>query len=498
MILNNSIPRWIPPWLLRDPNLIWIAGGVALAWCIISVWLGLFLPFLYSVIIGTASWFTFRAIGLPNVALVIVGMCLLAYSYHLILQIFRFLFQSPKQVPGIARGVLIEASRTKMSIAFLTILLVILPLIPILLDPESPLRHRVQTMLSRSLGTTFGIAAFLTVFLGCATVAFEIRDRQIWQVLTKPVSRIGYLFGKWLGIVSLNFTILIIAGLSVFMYLEYLRTAPVADGVQGELDRLAVEEEILTARAETLPVYETLTNEQISARVEILIEADSDLRDEDQVKLQLRQKLREEVQDQFLSQQRAIPINNTGVANSHTYTFEGLSHAKKLGTPLTFKYKFYIGAADEQETYEAGFEYNNDYTTRHRVTYVPTMTHVTMIPAFLIDDDGKLAITIYNLKEPSPEFHYAGTLQFEKEGIKLLYRVGNFESNFFRAILVLLIKLSFLAALAIAASTFLSFPVACMITLTIFASATLSPYLSESLDNYFPPSTADFDFSILA
>jgi hypothetical protein len=34
-----------------------------------------------------------------------------------------------------------------------------------------------------------------------------------------------------------------------------------------------------------------------------------------------------------------------------------------------------------------------------------------------------------------------------------------------------------------------------MITLTVFASATLSPYLSESLDHYFPPSTADFDFS---
>jgi len=498
LLISNSIPKWIPNWLLRDPNLIWIGGALALAWCVISVWLGLFLPFLYSVALGTMSWFLFRAIGLPSVSLILVGMCILGYSYHLILEIFKFLFQSPKQVPAIARGVLIEATRTKMSIAFLVILLVTLPLIPIMLDSESPLRHQVQTMLSRSLGTTFAIAAFLTVFLGCATVAFEIRDRQIWQVLTKPVSKIGYLFGKWLGIVSLNLAILTIAGLSVFMYLQYMRTAPVAEGLQGELDRLAVEEEILTARKEALPIYETLTNEQISARVDARIEADSDLRDVEEIQILLRQKLRDEVQEEFNEMQRAIPANENGATYSRSYTFEGLKKAKQLGTPLTFRYKFYTGSSDEQETYEAGFIYNGDLTTRHKVTYVPTMTHVTMVPAYLINDNGELTITIYNLLEPDPSFYYKGTMRFDKDGIQLLYRVGNFESNFFRAVLVLLIKLSFLAALAIAASTFLSFPVACMITLTVFASATLSPYLSKSLEYYFPPSTSDFDFSNIA
>ncbi len=498
LVLRSSIPRWIPAWLLRDPNMIWIAGIVTLSWCLISVWLGLFLPFIYSIVLGTCSWFFFSSVGLPKFALASVGMCTLAYSYNLILQTFNFLFSSPRQSFAIARGVLLEATRTKMSLAFLSILLFALPLIPILLDPESPLRHRVQTLLSRSLGTTFIIAAFLTVFLGSATVAFEIRDRQIWQVLTKPVSKFGYLFGKWLGIVSLNFAILTIAGLSVFLYMQYLRTTPVADGLQGEFDRLAVEEEILTAREECLPVYEHLSNEQIASRVDALIEADPELRDEEQIKVQLRQKLREEVQEQFLAQQRSIPANRDGTIYSHTYTFKGLQSAKEVGTPLTFRYKFFIGAADEQETYEAGFVYNNDPDTRHMVTYVPTMTHVTMVPAYLITDDGDLTITIYNLLKPDPEYYYKGTLRFDKDGIQLLYRVGNFESNFFRAILVLLIKLSFLAALAISAATFLSFPVSCMITLTVFASATLSPYLAQSLDYYIPPSASELEFSNIA
>ncbi len=498
LVITNAVPRWIPAWLLRDPSLIWFAGAVTIAWCIFSVWLGLFLPFVYSIILGAMSWFTFRALGFPSISLALVGMCILGYSYHLLIQIFRLFFSSPKQIPAIARGVLLEASRTKMSFAFLAILLVALPIIPLMIDSESPLRHQVQTMLSRSLGMTFAITAFLTVFLGCATVAFEIRDRQIWQVLTKPVSKIGYLFGKWVGIVSLNFAILTIASLSCFMYLQYLRTAPVAEGLQGELDRLAVEEEILTARTEAYPVFEKLNNEQINNRVEALIEADEDIRDEEEIGYQLRQKLREEVQDNFIAQQRSVPANTSGTAYAQTYTFTGLQTAKEVGTPLAFQYKFYIGSADEQETYDAGFVYNNDMATRHLVTYVPTMTHVTMIPAYLIDENGELKISIYNLFQPPPSYQYSGSMRFEKGGLQLLYRVGNFESNFFRAILVLLIKLSFLAALAIAMSTFLSFPVACMMTLTVFACGSLSPYLSQSLESYFPVATSDVDFGNIA
>lgn len=498
IIIRNAIPPWIPTWLLRDPSLIWIAGGVALAWCLISVWIGLFQAFIYSILAASTSWFLFRAIGLPDVALVLVGMSVLGYSYHLLIQLFRFVFSSPKQIPAIARNVLIEATRTKISLAFVLLLLVSLPLIPIMLDSESPLRHQIQTMLSRSLGITFTIAAFLTVFLGCSTVAFEIRDRQIWQILTKPVSRLGYLLGKMLGIVSLNCVILIIAGLSVFMYMQYLRTAPVAGGLQGELDRLAVEEEILTAREAAFPQFESLSNEQIAYRVEQIIEEDDELRDEEFVKIHLRKELREEVSDQFLAQQRSIPPTFEGRSYPKTYTFVGLEDAKKVGSPLAFKYKFYIGAVDELETYEAGFVYNGDLSTRHIVTYVPTMSHVTMIPAYLINDEGELSITIYNLLELSTNTPGIGSIKFDKDAVKLLYKVGDFESNFFKAMVILLIKLSFLAALSIAASTFLSFPVACLVTFTIFASASLSPYLSESLEHYFPPSTADFDFSNIA
>ncbi len=498
IILQKEYPAWVPKWLLQDPTFTWSIGAIALFFLLFAVWSGLLLPMVYTFIVAVLGWLICSWANAPLGATAIVGMCVLAFCYALLITLFKMLFRSPRQIPALARGVLLEASRTRLSIAFVTLLLLFLPLVPLMLDPESPLRHRVQTFLSRSLGTTFTIAAFLTVFLGCATIAFEIRDRQIWQVLTKPVSKAGYLFGKWLGVVSLNFVILVVAGVSVFFYLQYLRTESVVDGLQGDLDRLAVEEEVLTARAEASPVYLTLTNEQIASRVEELIEADPDLRDEEEIQLQLRQKLRDEVQGQFLAMQRSIPPMRNGQSYSQTYLFTGLEHAKKLGSPLAFKYRFHIGQSDEHETFTAGLIYNEDPATSHSVTYVPTMSHVTMIPANQINEKGELRITIFNLYNPPAVNQGRGTLSFDKGGIEIRYRVGDFESNFFRTMLVLWIKLAFLAALALAASTFLSFPVACMITLTIFATGTLAPYLSSSLGSYVVPPTQAVDWSNIA
>jgi len=56
--------------------------------------------------------------------------------------------------------------------------------------------------------------------------------------------------------------------------------------------------------------------------------------------------------------------------------------------------------------------------------------------------------------------------------------------NFLRAILVLWVKLGFIAAVAIAASTFLSFPVACLLSLLVLFAAETASFLLESLTQY--------------
>ena len=126
---------------------------------------------------------------------------------------------------------------------------------------------------------------------------------------------------------------------------------------------------------------------------------------------------------------------------------------------------------------------------------MPTISHVLSIPSELVREDGSLLITVVNRYEPPPTLRGAGSLNFEMDDFELLYEVGSFEANFFRAVFIDWVKLAFLAMLGISCATFLSFPVACLTSFTIFISGTLGPFLARSLDLYYPPAFESIDWA---
>src|SRR5690606_16375864 len=70
------------------------------------------------------------------------------------------------------------------------------------------------------------------------------------------------------------------------------------------------------------------------------------------------------------------------------------------------------------------------------------------------------------------------------DGLQVLYRVGSFEANLARSLVLLWVRLGFLAMLGLTAGTFLGFPVACVLSLMVYTAAALSGYLHESLTQY--------------
>jgi hypothetical protein len=70
------------------------------------------------------------------------------------------------------------------------------------------------------------------------------------------------------------------------------------------------------------------------------------------------------------------------------------------------------------------------------------------------------------------------------EGLELLYRVGSFEGNFGRGLLVMWAKLAMLAAAALAAASWLGLPVAMLASLMVFAVAVASGFLADAIDIY--------------
>jgi hypothetical protein len=319
----------------------------------------------------------------------------------------------------------------------------------------------------------------MTVFLSCASVAFEIRDRQIWHLMTKPLSRMNYLLGKWLGVVCVNLILLLVAGVSIFTFVQYLRTTPVAPGVQGYLDTMQVENEVLTARESIIPDYHYLTEEQLLERYRQQLELHPDAA-----------RSMEEIQQEHLARQRSIAAGR-GV----DFQFSGLERAKAIGAPLTLRYRFWILESDQHSTFPAGIVINDDERTAREITYVPSMIHVMSIPADFIREDGTMLITIYNLHEHYPGQPGTGHIGFDQYDLQLRYKVANFEGNFLRAMLVTWTKLAFLAILGIACSTFLSFAVACLLSFTVFLAGSIAPFLALALLEYDPPVTSRMDWT---
>lgn len=488
--LAEQRPAWAPNWLIEQPGTTWMLAIVFTAWLLLIVWMAVVVPYLFT-LLGTAAcvglaWLT----GSEQAMWAFAGIGLLTFTFVLLTRAAQFALDRPNQICAVAHTVLKEASRTKISLVIITIILIVLPLIPLSLDPDTPLRFRIQTYISRSLGFTFYLAAGMTLLLSCATVAFEIRDRQIWQLVTKPVSRLSYLLGKWLGVVTVNLIIMLIAAVSIFTFVQYLRDQPVAQGMAGFEDAQQVRDAVLTARVGTKPVYDPLDSEQLRARVESAIQQRADLRILEEISLGTRLQLAQEIAEAYAVGQRTVPPQQF-----REFRFEGLGAARDSGSTLTLRYRFHIMRDDEHETFPAVFVFNQDPNLQIQRTYVPTISHVLTISPDLIREDGSLIVAIGNAFENLTGRRRAGALNFEEADFELLYRVGSFEANFCRATLIDWVKLSFLAMLGISCSTFLSFPVACLMTFTIFIAGTIGPFLARSLNEYYPPAVENVDWT---
>ncbi|MEE2906476.1 MAG: hypothetical protein VX527_01450 [Planctomycetota bacterium] len=491
----QSILNRAPRWLVMQPETTWAVMFLTLAWFWLIIWIGLFVPFVLTVLVTLGLYFVTGWLGLRDLQLAIAGIGLLTFTFLLLIRTLLILLSWPNQVMAVAHTLIHEASRTRLTLLFIILILVLLPFLPLTLDPESHLRFQLQNFMSRSLEYTFALAGVMTLLLACGTVAFEIRDRHIWHVMTKPVGHLQYLIGKWLGIVLLNACLLAVAGVSVFLYIQYLRTSNTSTGMAADEDRFIVAQELLAARTEQRPTLEPPDEAALEIEIDRAIQNDPAFAkwQQDETLPFVREKMRREMLDAIHRAQRSIPPGRNGQPGARTFYFENLEMAAMRQVPLTLHYQFITGTMDEHERYVAGFMFNNDKESILLREYIPTVPQVVRIPPYLIQDDGTLELTILNYFEPPPGRFY-GQMFFEKGGVELLYQAGGFNTNFLRVMLILLIKLGVLAALGVFFATFLNFPVACLSAFTLFIGGQMAPFLASSLEMYFPDSADKVDW----
>jgi len=482
MLLRDRVPANVPRFLLEHGDTAVLLGSAVLIALVLSIWTGLAAHLVLTAIAALLLAAPFYLAGSLPWSVAAITAVTLCFCFLLLVRTTAIGLGGAHPVAAIAANVLREALRLRIAGFFIGVLLIVLPLLPIWIDPGEPLRYQVQTFLSRSIGLMFFLAACMTVFLSCATVAFEIRDRQIWQLMTKPVARLQYLLGKWLGVVALNVILLVIGGVVIFVFVRVISARPAKDSE----DQLAVNEQVLVARQGTYPDYTRLRLEELEAVVDQRIAADpvlmSEIDSQEKSERDVRRDIKRQVQQEYWGQQRTVPPGA-----EKQYEFRGLERAKALNAPLTLRYSFDIGRIDPHEVHPVLFKFSEGrYSPR---SFVPAQAHVLTLPPALIDEFGNLSITIENaglMETPQglQKTPGAGAIIFKADSFEILYRVDGFEPNFVRALLVQLIKLAFLAMLGVCAATLLSFPVACMLSFTVLTIGSLAPFLGMSISEY--------------
>ncbi len=498
--------------VLRSPSpiipaavAILLASAVALA----AVWLGISLSLLALAALAAAVATPLllfpgsRALGQMALA-----AAALAAAFTVLLQALRALLAFSNPINAIARNVLAEAARLKISVIFIVMLVFLLVALPFLLDEQQPLRYRVQTFLQYSTAGAFWVLALLTALFSVATVAFEQRDRVIWQTMTKPVSPARYILGKWVGICALNAALLVVSASGIFLFTQYLRAQPAAGEIRAFVaadgagpvseDRRLLESQVLVARkVSIISVYDAFKPEELERETEARYQEFLAQSADTTPLSHTRGVFRKQALDELLQQHRTI---DPGEARE--FTFNGLADLRSSGRPFTLKYSFNSGSNNPATLYRVTFVVGNilAFTRQAALKTAQTVTlpddllppNLTTeqreserrrILADLIDEQGRLLIQIIN---GDPRLNAANPypMTFPPDGLQVLYADGPYETNFLRVALVLWCKLALIAAIGVAAGTFLAFPVASLTTLALLFILESAAFLKESLESY--------------
>lgn len=514
--------------------LIAIAFGAGVL--LLITWIGLLLTYLGLGMGAALAVVPLWLFGAEDLAKFVVGLCTLAASFVAILQGLRLLFSFPTPILAVARNTLSEAVRLKLSVVFIILLMIALPALPGLLDPDSPLRYRVQSFLQYGTGGAFWIIALLTVTFSVATVAFEQRDKVIWQTMTKPVSATQYVFGKWLGVSSLAAALLTVNAAGVFLFTEYLRQQPAlgereafiaaGEGTAISEDRLILETQVLSAQRKVAVSVPEIAFDRIAQaatqQAVAQVDLDTSIRTNSEREFAIAALQAEIAAEYEKAARSAVMRVERGAARE--FVFAGIDQIADPDGTVVMRYQIDSGSNRPDIIYDVSISIGGSpFVVRQTglgVTHTLPIAPMIVLPndqivllddpnfqryselvaagripgrlfsvEDLLDPDGNLIVTFGNgniyTGEPNLEW-----FRFGEDALSLSVSAGSYRANFARVMTVLWLKLALLAMVGIWAATFLSFPVAMLVSMGVFLAAESSPFLGEAV-SYF--STTDDD-----
>jgi hypothetical protein len=441
---------------------------------------------LMSVAAGLGVLFN-RAIGSTNGMLATAGVFAMVAGFYLGTVAIRAVLSPGIATLGVARTLIDEAMRMKLPLLFIMAALVLVPVLPLAMDPAENLQYRLQSFLSWSLIAVSLLLSLMTVFLSVGSVTREISRGQIYLTLTKPISRAQYLLGKWLGVALLNLLLVAVTGTGIYVFTVMLARQPATSAE----DRTAAQQQVLTARRTISPIGINPAapnppgfDRRVRERLAELQRQDPAMFGDpgtpaSEVSREARARAFEDARSRWFT---------VGPRDTKAYTFTGLGDVR--GQTLQLRLKPQAGNTVDPGRVHLRIEINGRLY-RHPVqtrmagdnVKLPARTfQVLDVSTDRINDQGELVVAITNptvFGQDQPSIHFNTT-----DGLQVLHQVASFEMNFARGLAMIWMRLCFVGALGVAAGSMLGFPVASVLCLLVYLTALTSGYLVESLSEY--------------
>jgi hypothetical protein len=335
--------------------------------------------------------------------------------------------------------------------------------LPLLIKDDGTARGFTQILLTYTLTSITALLGLSTLWLACGTLARDIEECQMQVVAVKPIARWQIWLGKWLGIMSLNAALLAISGISVYGLMQWR-----ADRLPPKEQEI-LRNEVLVARGSAKPeTYDKQIDAETDQRLKERLEQNPGLQaDWKEVRKQIRESIRAEYQ--------IVPPGWP-----HEWKIDlGMARYSLQGKALHLRIKF--NAADKspsgtfQGVWRIGVPRKTKLWISEQMSLAPDTFHEFQIePDF--DDQGILTVSFLNLNNTALLFPLS-------DGIEVLYPEGGFGLNFARGLGIIFCWMALLAALGLAAASFLSFPVAAFVSVgvltLVLCSGTMANAVSE-------------------
>ena len=366
-----------------------------------------------------------------------------------------------QQILAIVRLTFQAAFRFRLLPLLCGLLLAAVVILPLVIQDDGTAEGFVQIILTYTLAAIMTLLGFATLWLACGTLAGDVADAQIQMVVVKPIARWQIWLGKWFGILLLDAILLAISTTAVFVLLQW-RAGKLPPAEQAKLhSQIMVANGVIRFDLSDIePDVDQELQQWLKAHPGDHPESDIAI-----VRNTLREEMRQELQ-----------IVPPGYVHVWPLELGVLKHFLK-DKPMHVRSRFNVTEDLPGMTYLGSWIIGIEDSTKAfatRMSMAPQTSIDIEIPPNLYDEEGVLTIRFYN---QSP----AAMLFPLDNGMEVLYPESSFGINFFRGVFILFLWLAFLAALGLAASSYLSFPVAAFVAVAILIVGASSDTLNLAI-----------------